>query len=272
VFRFEVGFNYLETMNVKLNEGRFFARNISSDSKESVIINEAFVKKMGWTSPLNKYFEFDDIKWYVIGVVEDFYYTEFYSEVDPVMIHIGPEEKFKYLAIKTETGTSLEVYESIKKSWTSIAPDDPYQAFLQDHVFESFFNANSSNNTLMYFLSGVAFILAIMGLYGLVSYNITRRIKEFGVRKIFGASLFQIFRLMNRDYLWILAISFFAGAPLGFYMMDIMMEAAYPEEIPVEIWPFVVTIGVIIISVIATVSSQLRRVAKENPTTILKSE
>jgi putative ABC transport system permease protein len=100
VFRFEVGFNYLQTMNVKLKEGRFFQRNIASDSKESVIINEAFVKKMGWTNPLNRYFEFDNIKWYVVGVVEDFYYAEFYSKVDPVMIHIGPEEKFRYLAIK----------------------------------------------------------------------------------------------------------------------------------------------------------------------------
>jgi putative ABC transport system permease protein len=125
---------------------------------------------------------------------------------------------------------------------------------------------------MMYFLSSVAFILAIMGLYGLVSYSITRRIKEFSVRKIFGANLFQIFGLMNRDYLWILTISFFVGAPLGLYMMDIMMKAAYPDEIPLEIWPFVVTIGAILFSVIATVSSQLRRVAKENPTTILRSE
>jgi putative ABC transport system permease protein len=124
----------------------------------------------------------------------------------------------------------------------------------------------------MYFLSGVAFILAIMGLYGLVSYNITRRIKEFSVRKVFGANQFQILRLMNRDYLWILLVSFFVGTPLGFYMMDIMMKAAYPEEIPVETWPFVVTMGVILSTVVATVSSQLRRLAKENPTTILRSE
>ena len=81
----------------------------------------------------------------------------------------------------------------------------------------------------MYFLSAVALVLVCMGLYGLVSYNLTRRLKEFSVRKVFGASLFQIFRLMNHDYLWIVLIAFGLGAPLGFYMMGLVIRAAYPR-------------------------------------------
>jgi ABC-type antimicrobial peptide transport system permease subunit len=124
----------------------------------------------------------------------------------------------------------------------------------------------------MYFLATVAFLLACMGLYGLVSYNIARRIKEYSLRKVFGANLFHIFGLMNRDYIWIMLISLLIGAPLGFYLMDIMMRAAYPEEIPINIGPFVVTLITIVITVVLTVSSQLRRIAKENPTSTLKSE
>jgi putative ABC transport system permease protein len=272
VRRYEVGFGYLETMNVKLLRGRMFNQDMTSDHKESVIINEAFAKKMGWRDPLNKTFEFDNIKWNIIGVAEDFYYTEFYAEIQPTMIHIGPEEKFRYLVVKTEAGHLNEVSEFLKKAWPSVSADDPYHGFIQDSVMEKFFQANSSNNTIMYFLATVAFLLACMGLYGLVSYNIARRIKEYSLRKVFGANLFHIFGLMNRDYIWIMLISLSIGAPLGFYLMDIMMRAAYPEEIPINIGPFVVTLITIVITVVLTVSSQLRRIAKENPTSTLKSE
>lgn len=110
-----------------------------------------------------------------------------------------------------------------------------------------------------------------MGLYGLVSYNLTRRLKEFSVRKVFGANLYQIFRLMNRDYLWII-VSFTIGAPGGFYAMGLMIRAAYPEPIPISVWPFVNTMAVMAVTVAITIATQLKRVAKESPGVTLKSE
>ena len=272
VNRLEVGFNYLETMNVHLLQGRFFDESISSDKKESVIVNEAFVRKMGWKDPLGQTFDFDSIKWYVIGVVRDFHYREFYYPIEPTMIHIGAEEKYKYLVVKAAAGSAVEVLDFLKKSWKSVAPDDPYEGAFQDDVFEQFFNSNRSNDKIMYFLSAVALVLACMGLYGLVSYNLTRRLKEFSVRKIFGASLFQIFKLMNHDYMWIVLFAFAVGAPLGFYMMGLMIRAAYPEEIPISLWPFIITILTMVLTVAFTIGTQLKRIAKENPTSTLKNE
>jgi ABC-type antimicrobial peptide transport system permease subunit len=272
VNRLEVGFNYLETMNVHLQLGRFFDESISSDKKESVIVNEALVRKMGWKEPLGQTFDFDGIKWNVIGVVKDFHYKEFYYEIDPVMIHIGSEDRYKYLVVKAAAGSAVEVSDFLKKSWKSVAPDDPYEGSFQDEVFQQFFDSNRSNDKIMYFLSAVALVLVCMGLYGLVSYNLTRRLKEFSVRKIFGASLFQIFRLMNHDYLWIVLIAFALGAPLGFYMMGMTIRAAYPEEIPISLWPFVITILTMVLTVAFTIGTQLSRVAKENPTSTLRNE
>ena len=270
VSRLEVGFNYLETMNVQLKQGRFFDEAISSDKMESVIVNEAFVHKMGWKHPLGQTFDFDNVKWNVVGVVKDFHYKEFYYDVEPTMIHIGPEEKYKYLVVHAAAGSVVEVSDFLKKSWRSVAPDDPYEGQFQNEVFQQFFDSNRSNNKIMYFLSAVALVLVCMGLYGLVSYNLTRRLKEFSVRKVFGASLFQIFRLMNHDYIWIVLIAFGIGAPLGFYMMGLMIRAAYPEEIPISAWPFVLTILTMVITVAFTTGTQLRRIAKENPTSTLR--
>jgi putative ABC transport system permease protein len=153
-----------------------------------------------------------------------------------------------------------------------MAPDDPYEGLFQKEVFQQFFNSNRSNDKIMYFLSAVALLLACMGLYGLVSYNLTRRLKEFSVRKVFGANLFQIFRLMNRDYVWIIIGAFAIGAPLGFYMTGLVIRAAYPEHIPIGILPFVITMGLMALTVAITIATQLKRIAKENPTQTLRSE
>lgn len=272
VSRLEVGFNYLETMNVQLKQGRLFDESIASDKKESVIVNEAFVRKMGWNEPLGQTFDFDNVKWYVVGVVKDFHYREFYYDVEPTMIHISPQDKYKYIVVKAAAGSVVEVSDFLKRSWQKVAPDDPYDGHFQDEVFQQFFNSNRSNDKIMYFLSSVALALACMGLYGLVSYNLTRRLKEFSVRKVFGASLFQIFRLMNHDYIWIVLIAFSIGAPLGFYLMGLMIRAAYPEEIPISAWPFVITILTMVLTVAFTIGTQLKRVARENPTKTLRNE
>lgn len=270
--RFAVDFGYMETMNLRLKAGRFFDPAIESDKTESVVVNESFVKKMGWENPLRQSFVYDSVKRYVIGVISDFHNNDFYRNVDPVVFNIAKEDDFRYLVVKVEAGTINATVDFLKKSWKEIAPDDPYRGFMQDEVFERFFQANRSNNKILYFVSGVALLLSCMGLYGLVSYNLTRRIKEFSIRKVFGASLLTIFRLMNGDYIWIVLIAFVAGAPLGFYLMTKMLFMVYPYPIPVELWPFLVTIAVMIMTVAATISTQLNRVAHENPTETLRSE
>jgi putative ABC transport system permease protein len=111
-----------------------------------------------------------------------------------------------------------------------------------------------------------------MGLYGLVSYNLTRRLKEFSVRKVFGANTLHLFRLMNGDYLWIVLIAFGLGAPAGAFLMNQLLTSIYPTPIPATFWPYFVSITVMLMMVGLTVSSQLKRVTKENPTETLRME
>ncbi|MBX2960905.1 MAG: ABC transporter permease [Cyclobacteriaceae bacterium] len=267
-----VGFHYLESMNIRITDGRSFDEAIESDKHESVIVNQSFVKKMGWSSPINQSFELDSTKRYVIGVVADFYYHDFYYEVKPAMFTITSKDDFKFLVVKVEAGSVLSTQEELKKAWKEVAPDDPYFGFLQSEVFDNFLNSNRANNKVIYFISAVAVMLAAMGLYGLVSYNLTRRLKEFSVRKVFGASVVQLFRLMNRDYMWILVIAFVIGAPLGAFLMDLMLKAAYPEQIPTTIWPYVIAITLMVLTVGMTIATQLKRLIEENPTETLRSE
>jgi ABC-type antimicrobial peptide transport system permease subunit len=109
-------------------------------------------------------------------------------------------------------------------------------------------------------------------LFGLVSFNITRRLKEFSVRKVFGANMPHLFRLMSRDDLWILLIAFGIGAPTGFVLMNFLIQHIYPDPQPAGILPFAAAISAMAITVGITVASQMRRVVRENPAETLRIE
>lgn len=272
VMMFKVGFNYLETMNLRLKEGRFFDENIQSDQSESVIINTVFAEKMGWDNPIGQSFEYDSAKRYVVGVIEKFHYYDFYASVDPVMFLITPEEDLRYLALHVEAGSLLATEDYLKNLWKQVAPDDPYTGYFQDAVFEGFHHDNDSNMKLLGFVSIVTILLSCMGLFGLVSYNITRRMKEFSVRKIFGASVNHIFKLMNKDYIWILSIALVIGAPLGFIAINNLIKIIYPEPTETNATPFLIGIGIMVVTVAITVSSQISRIIKNNPAQTLRNE
>lgn len=272
VVHYPVGFNYLEAANVRLKSGRFFDEKIASDSIEATVVNESFAKMMGWSDAVGQSFEMDGSKRYVIGTVGNFHYDDFFNEVNPVMFTVADESKFNYLIVKAASGRVVTVYDFLERGWKEVAPDDPWRGFFQDDVFKNFFASNKANNTVGYFISGIALLLACMGLYGLVSYNLTRRLREFSVRKVFGASVFHIFRLMNRDYLWIVLISFSIGAPLGSYLIQMLIQSAFPDPIPPSSMPYIVTGGLMILTVGLTVATQIKRVVHESPTVTLRSE
>jgi ABC-type antimicrobial peptide transport system permease subunit len=272
VMSFPIGFRYLETMNLRLKSGRLFNEQIESDKIESAVVTDSFVRKMGWSNPLNQEFVCDSVKRYVVGVVEDFYYDDFYRDLEPVVFTIANENEFRFMVMKVQAGAINATETELKAIWKRIAPDDPDQVFLQNQVFDHYRQNSKANNQILYFVSAVAIFIAAMGLYGLVSYNLTRRLKEFSVRKVFGANTLHIFRLMNGDYLWIVLIAFGAGAPIGAYLMNQMLTSIYPTQIPTTVWPYFISIMVMVLMVGLTISTLLSRVTRNNPTESLRME
>jgi hypothetical protein len=269
---FRIGFGYLETMNMRLASGRFFDRAIETDRRESVIINETFARTMGWDTSVDQTFAFDSVRRTVIGVVKDFHHADFYQPILPVVFLVGNEGDFNYLVAKARGGRVIETEARLRESWKEIVPDDPYGGSLQDEMFANFRRNAKTNTRLLGFIAAMSVVLACLGLFGLVSYNITRRLKEFSIRKIFGATTVHIFGLMNRDHGLIILLSFAIGAPCGFLLMDGLIRHVYVFPQPARTLPFALALSIMLVTVLLTVVLQLFRVARENPADTLRAE
>ncbi len=272
MIEFRIGMNYLETMNLRLTSGRTFDPALASDTMSSVVVTQKFADAMGWSDPLNQFFQYEGRQRMVIGVVADFHHDNFYMGIRPTLFRLVPEKDFRYLSIKVHNNKALVFESEIRDRWKEIGPDDPYRGMLQDEVFASFQRTTRSDMGIIVSVAVVTLILACLGLYGLVAYNITRRLKEFSVRKVFGANVVQIFRLMNRDYIWILGIAFILGAPAGFFMMRLLITTIYPDPQRAGVLPFAIAIGMMALTVALTVGVQMNRVIRENPAQTLRSE
>ena len=268
----EAGADYLEFMDVRLLLGSFFSKERESDYLESVIVNETFVETMGWDSWEDKIISYDSAKYHVVGVVEDFHFHSFYQKILPAFFKPIKNDKMRYLVAGINEGRAVATEAYARKIWKENLPDLPYAGFFQDTTFDYFFIETKANAGLMKFLGAVAIILSCMGLYGLVSFNISKRMKEFSLRKILGAGGWSIFRQVSRGFILILVIAILLAAPITYVIMSNLISSIYVYYKPIDFSPFGMAFLALLVTVFLTISAQIFKVFSSNPVDALKDE
>lgn len=268
---YAVGWDYLETLNIRLAKGRFFEKEKTGD-RNATVVSKKFVAEMGWDDPLEKAFTYDSVRYTVIGVIEDFHYSGFYSTVLPILFKIGEEDQFRFFAVQVESGNAQEMSDYLAATWKNIAPNDPFDVYYQEDALAGFYRDNEANIIILSFISGFAIVLACLGLFGLLTFNIHRRMKEFSVRKVLGARGMSIAKLANKEYVWILLIAFLLGAPFGYLLINQLIQAIYPDPKDADAMPFVLAISIMVITVAITVTGQIMKAIRVNPAQTLRNE
>jgi putative ABC transport system permease protein len=271
VRRLDVGADYIEAMGLRLQEGRDFNRNLKTD-EQTVIVNQTFVKNIGWENIIDNTFIYDSSEYSIIGIVEDYHYASFWQKIEPAMLIMVDEDKFRYVLAEINGGTAVETTAYFEKIWKEALPDLPFNGFFQDTVFDNYFNNIAGHGKLMVFTATLAIILSCLGLFGLVSLNVAAKKKDFSIRKVLGAGTWEMAKGVNQQYIWILLIASIIGAPASYYVMVALLDSVYKYHIPVE-YSSIAT-GVIAIFVIAfiTVSALVVKVIRDNPADALRTE
>ncbi len=272
--KMNIGFGYLRTYGVPLLSGRFFDENLISDTNDKVIINDQFVQARGWTpqSALGQSFRQDTLSYTVIGVTADFMYDDFYDPIEPVFMGAVTDSQFRFLSMRVRPGSGDEVDEAVQEIWRNLLPQQQYAGFFQDIIFENVYRENISIKQLFSFIAGLALMIACMGLYGLASQTVARRMREVSIRKVLGASIPHVTQIVNRSFLVIIVIAAVIATPLGYYAMDALLNEVWSDPVTMGPFPFVLSFGLVMLTAVLTIATQVHKFVYANPAEVLRNE
>jgi len=262
--------DYIKTYQLKLLAGEGFIR---SDSADRFLINESFVRLIGFNTnedaigtPLNVWGR----KAFVAGVIQDFHAESLKDEIPPIVII--PDKKGFYIgAAKLNTKNVKETITQVKKVWESYYPAYVFEYTFLDDTIAKYYEQERRISNLLSLFSGVAILIGSIGLFGLISFMAAKRTKEVGIRKTLGASVTQIVVLFTREFVILLLISFVIAAPLSYYFMSGWLSN-FAFRVDLTVGMFLISIGILFVIVLLTTGFKSLRAASANPVNSLKDE
>ncbi len=274
-----VSYDYEKAMGLELVSGRFFSREFPSDSS-GVVINEAAAKALGLEDPLNNRFVQpsmnggEDEFMPIIGVVKDFHFESMQKEISPMAIHFMPGNFEGVVVVQMGEGDPGATIDLLRQKWTQFNLDYPFEYSWLDEEFDRLFNTERRTGQILLVFSILSIFITCLGLLGLISYTSNQRTREIGIRKIMGASVEIIMRLLSREMVGLLGISALISIPAYFGVRAWLQRFAYHVDVHVGIYFLIlgaVTLLVLVLSML-TVSYHAYRAATANPAESLRME
>jgi putative ABC transport system permease protein len=272
LYQLLVDTTYLETYSMQLVAGRFFSRDFPSDTAKSVLVNESAVRTFGWKDPRNaigKRFGKGKDERRVIGVLKDFNFESLHKPVEALLV--GYSKEGSSLSLKVDANHLDEAIAHLKATWKIVAPEIPLQySFVDEQIEKQYQNEEKMQGTF-YGFAGLSLLIACLGLFGLSTFIVKRKVKEIGVRKILGASVPSIVRLLSTDFVKLVMIAFVLATPMSWYFMNNWLND-FAYRINVGSGVFLLAGCIALIIALITISFQSVRAAIANPVKSLRTE
>ncbi len=267
-----VDHDFIETMGIKIKEGRDFSQDMPSDTLYAVVVNEAFANRMAWKEPLGKKVELGDssiLRARVIGVMKDYHQTGMYNEVESLMLIYREINNVIY--VKLSGKNTQETLKFIETTWKDLFPDQPYSYTYLTDRFKGQFEADEKRGLIFTLFTLLAIFIACLGLFGLASYMVEQRTKEIGIRKVFGAGESAILTLISKDFLTLVGIGIILAVPIAWYFMHNWLKN-YIYRIHIGIALVALAALLTIIITFITISYKAYQASIMNPANSIKTE
>jgi cell division protein FtsX len=268
-----VGDNYLKTMDVKLIDGRDFMKDSETDEKESIIISQKLAKSFGWEKPIGKELIYkDSIKLYVVGVVKDVYTQGLWRELEPLIMRYIPRDKYTQIVVSGSAENVSSIHKFMESKWKEVFPNRLYNGRMFSMDIQEVSNVNNNIVKMFVFLGVIAMLLSATGLFTLVSLNIIKRMKEIGVRKVLGASISNIARIINTEFVVILLFASALGSYLSYMLTEALMSSIWKYYQGANTFTFVLSVTLLFFISLVTISYKIYSAAATNPVNTLRDE
>ncbi len=267
--------DYLAALGMELVAGRNFSREMSTDKQRAFLVNEMAVRQFGWEDPIGHTIKIQGLGLRgtaatVIGVVKNFHYASLREELEPICIGAGMEGLDK-LVIRVRTENITGLISQLKDTWKEIDPSHPFDFFFLDDFFNAQYRSEERLNSIFASFSGLAIIIACLGLFGLSSFMVEQRTKEIGIRKVLGASISEVVALLSRELLVLVGVAVLVAWPIAYFAMSFWLRN-FPFRTSLNPWIFLVSGLAALTIAFLTVSFQAIKAASANPVDSLRYE
>ncbi len=245
-----------------------------SDNDSNVfhfILNESAAAIIGYTpeEAINKPLYMDSRHGTIKAVIKNFHYRSLHEPIGPLVLF--PGDWARRLLVKTDGGNITKTIAGLESKWKSIVPHRPFEFQFLDEGFQKMYDSENRLGKVLKIFSGLAILLACLGLIGLSTYSAQQRIKEIGIRKVMGASVFNIVRLLSKDFIVLAIIAIAISVPIAWWATHSWLQD-FAYRVNVAWWIFVFAGLIAIVITILSVSFQAIKAALINPVTSLRSE
>ncbi len=234
------------------------------------ILNETAIREMGIKDPIGKRFGWSDTRGTIIGVVKDFHYTSMKEKIAPSIFWFKPQYLNK-IYIRTTANDASKVIVAAEKQFKQYNGQYPFGYAFLDDMFDSLYQSEQREGTLFTDFAAIAIFISCLGLLGLAAYTAQVRTREIGVRKVLGASVSGIVRLLAVDFIGLVFIAIVIAAPLAWYFMHKWLQG-FAYKISISWSVFALAGGIAILIAFITISFQAVKAALANPVKSLRSE
>ncbi len=271
-----VDYDYLNTFNMKMVQGRFYSKDYPSDKSDAIVINENTVKLLDWKNPVGKRFFYEGQYYTIIGIVKNFHCFPMSFENVGLILKLNPERN-KYMFVKINSESPKRISNTInfiKNTCGNYSFDYPLEYhFLDEYLFQDIDQAKYGEiiEQLMRYFTFLGIFIACLGLLGLSSYVTERRNKEFGIRKILGASSMNIVKIISKEFIQVIVVANLIAAPLSYFIVNGYLRM-YAYRINLSVWIFLTTGFFIIALGLFTICFQAVKAATSNPMESLRYE
>ncbi|MFD0793926.1 ABC transporter permease [Mucilaginibacter litoreus] len=272
--------NFTNTLGIKLIAGNEF--NLSDEKqvqdtafnnrRYSFILNETAIKAMGWTpeEAIGRRMNLNGRAGTIKGVAKDFNFASLHQEITP-MVMFAEYDWFGKVLVKTTGRRMAATIENIQAQWKKFYPNSPFEYYFLDQEYEEMYKTEQRTGAILTAFTGVTIFISCLGLFGLAVFSTRQRIKEIGIRKVLGAGVLSITRMVSFEFLKLVIIAIIIASPLAYSFMRTWLQD-FAFRIQIQWWIFALAGGLAIVIAFLTVGYQSVKAALSNPVQSIRSE
>ena len=275
--------NFISLMGIKILQGRNMLNDNTGDLARSALVNEAFVKAYNLGDAIGKKLP-GPFPQQIVGVMKDFNFESLHTKIQPLVLSGDPDSLMNYagdinlnappqprISVLFKGGNVSKNIDILKQTWAKVAPGQDFDFKFLDDAVAAQYTQEHRSNLIVEISSGLSIFIACIGLFGLASLVVTKRVKEVGIRKVMGASVMGIVRLLSADFAVLVLLAAVIASPVAWWAMNKWLND-FTYHVPINLSVFVLAGAIAMIIALATVSYHSIRTALANPVKSLRSE